>query len=247
MSYIPVSGRPIRLQKYLAESGVASRRASEKFILAGRVSVNGSLTFQLGTKVHPDRDLVSVDGEIVSPRRKLYVALHKPPGVHCTRKEPARPARKRVGEFLPKEWQHLFSVGRLDAESEGLILLTNDGEFSNRILHPRYGARKVYLVTVEGRVPAALIPRLREGVVAQGEHLKAEKARLLSANKTHSFLELTLAEGKNREIRRLLAGFGFKVVRLKRTQIGPVKLGQLPSGKWRTLTESEIKSLLAVL
>ena len=232
----------LRVQKFLADSGIASRRASEQIILAGRVRVNGQVVQELGTKIDPAKDRVTVDGRPAQPRRRLYIALHKPPGYLCTRGDPLR--RRSIGDLLPAEWQHLHSVGRLDNASEGLIFLTNDGQFSLRLTHPRYGARKTYRVTVEGRVEKPMLGRLVRGVVELGERLKAEKARLLSANNTRSLIELEMAEGKNREIRRLLEALGLSVTRLQRIQIGRIKLGELPPGKWRTLTQPEIKSLL---
>jgi 23S rRNA pseudouridine2605 synthase len=232
----------VRLQKFLADAGVASRRAGEQIILAGRVMVNGKIVRELGTKVHPARDRVTVDGQPVRPRRRLYVALHKPPGYICSRRDPER--RRTIGELLPKEWEHLSSVGRLDNDSEGLIFLTNDGQFSLRLTHPRYGARKTYQVTVEGRIPKAALDQITQGVTDKGETVKADKARLISASNTRSVVELELTEGKNREIRRLLTALGLVILRLQRIRIGPIKLGELPPGKWRILTEPEIKSLL---
>ena len=233
----------VRLQKFLAEAGVASRRASEKIILEGRVSVNGHAVTELGSKVDPLHDHVFVDGRAVRARRKLYVALHKPPGYICSRHDDLH--RRTIGSLLPKEWDNLYSVGRLDAESEGLIFLTNDGEFSLRLTHPRYGVRKKYVATVTGRVQPEVLQRFTRGVSHEGEMLKAEKARLISANNSNSVVELELAEGKNREVRRLFESQGLEVNRLVRTQIGKIKLGELPGGKWRALTETEIKSLLS--
>lgn len=235
--------RMVRLQKFLADAGVASRRASEQIIVAGRVSINGQPARELGTKVDPAHDRVSVDGAPIKPKRKLYVAVNKPPGFLCSRGDSLK--RRTVGDLLPKEWTNLYSVGRLDYESEGLIFLTNDGEFTLHLTHPRYGVRKKYLATVAGRVDSDMLKRLIGGVEYEGEKLKAEKARLLDANNSHSLVELILAEGKNREVRRLFESQGLSVHRLQRIQIGPIKLGDLPVGKWRTLTESEIKSLLA--
>jgi 23S rRNA pseudouridine2605 synthase len=235
----------VRLQKLLAEAGVASRRASEQLILDGRVSINGQVARQLGTKVDPARDRVLVDNVPVKTRRKLYVALHKPRGYLCSRSDPAR--RRTIGELLPLEWGHLYPVGRLDHDSEGLIFLTNDGTFALRLTHPRYGTRKTYHVTLEGRVEPARVARFLEGVTDAGEHLKATRARLMSANNTQSIVDLELAEGRNQEIRRLCAALGLTVLRLVRTRIGRIPLGELPEGKWRTLTETEIKSLLPPL
>jgi 23S rRNA pseudouridine2605 synthase len=232
----------VRLQKYLADAGVASRRASERLILEGRVRVNGDVITQLGTRVQPIHDRVEVDDSAVRTRRKIYVALHKPRGYLCTRRDPEQ--RRTLEELLPQEWAHLYSVGRLDRDSEGLIFLTNDGEFSLRLTHPRYGVRKIYRATAEGRVEPRLLERFLAGVKHDGEVLRADKVRLISANNSHSVIELELTEGRNREVRRLFESQGITVARLQRIQIGRIKLGELPPGKWRALTEPEIKSLL---
>ncbi len=233
----------VRLQRFLAEAGVASRRASEPLILEGRVAVNGQLVRQLGVRVDPERDSVTLDSKRLQPRRKIYVAVNKPPGVVCSRKDEF--GRPLIYEFLPKEWGHLHSVGRLDYASEGLIFLTNDGQLSFHLTHPRYGVRKKYLATVEGRVDGAVLERFTQGLWHQGDRLKAEKARLVSASRSRSVVELELVEGKNREVRRLFESQGITVRRLLRTQIGKIKLGELPPGKWRALTPAEIKSLLS--
>jgi 23S rRNA pseudouridine2605 synthase len=233
----------VRLQKFLADAGIASRRAGEKLILEGSVTVNGKTVTQLGTKVDPQHDRVLVDGRPIKAKRKLYVAVNKPPGYICSRSDPAQ--RKAVHDLLPREWATvLHSVGRLDFKSEGLIFYTNDGEFSLRLTHPRYGVRKKYMVTVKGEVTPEHIQTLQKGVYEADEVLRAERGRILKSNKSHSLVELTLAEGKNREVRRMFEVLGFEVERLQRVQIGSIKLGQLPRGKWRTLTEPEIKSLM---
>lgn len=233
----------MRLQKFLAESGVASRRASESIILEGRVSVNGQIVRKLGTTIEPARDQVELDGRPLKVRRKIYIALNKPPGFLCTRKDDL--GRTTILELLPREWDHLVSVGRLDRESEGLLFLTNDGDFALRLTHPRYGVRKIYRAAVEGKVEPQMLKRFIQGIEDAGETLKAEKARIITANNSHSVVELELAEGRNREVRRLFASQEMEVTRLQRIQIGRIKLGELPIGKWRTLTETEIKSLLA--
>jgi pseudouridine synthase len=232
----------VRLQKFLADAGVASRRAGEQMMLAGRVAVNGEPAQELGAKVDPAHDRVTVDGKPVRAKRKLYLALNKPRGRVCSRSDEFD--RPTIYDLLPKEWGHLHSVGRLDYNSEGLLFLTNDGEFSLRLTHPRYGVRKKYVATVEGRAEGEMLGRFTRGVYHQGEQLKAEKARLVSAGKAQSVVELELAEGKYREVRRLFESEGMSVKRLQRIQIGKIKLGELKPGKWRTLTEPEIKSLL---
>jgi 23S rRNA pseudouridine2605 synthase len=235
----------VRLQKFLAEAGVASRRASEAFIVEGRVTVNGDIVRELGTKIDPARDKVAVDGKPLKPKRKLYVALNKPPGYICSKRDPE--SRDIVTDLLPKEWSNLVPVGRLDFASEGLLFLTNDGDFCLKLTHPRYGVRKKYRVTIEGRVDAEMADRLVKGVVHEGERLKAERVRVLATNNSASLLEIELAEGKNRELRRMFEVLGREVTKLQRVQIGPIKLGELRVGRWRTLTDTEIKSLLADL
>lgn len=232
----------VRLQKFLAEAGVASRRASEEIITAGRVTLNGKVVQELGTKVDPDHDRVQVDGRPIRVKRKVYLALNKPRGLVCSRND--EQGRPTIFDLLPKEWRHLHSVGRLDFNSEGLIFLTNDGDFSLHLTHPRYGVRKRYVAMVDGSVDAEMLRLFMRGVVYEGEKFKAEKARLLTGGQSKSVVELELAEGKYREVRRLFESQGRTVKKLQRIQIGKIKLGELPPGKWRTLTEGEIKSLL---
>lgn len=232
----------VRLQKFLAEAGVASRRAGERIILEGRIAVNGQPVRLLGTKVDPLHDRVTVDGKAIRAKRKIYLALHKPRGCVCSRNDEHQ--RPTIYELLPKEWSEVYSVGRLDYDTEGLIFLTNDGEFALRLTHPRYGVRKKYLATVEGKVEPEMTALLTRGVFHDGEKLRAERAHVLAATRARSVVELELTEGKNREVRRLFESQGRSVKRLQRTQIGKIKLGELRPGKWRTLTEPEIKSLL---
>ena len=222
---------------------MASRRAAEQIILAGRVQVNGQPVRVLGAKVEPGRDAVTVDGKPIRARRKLYIALHKPVGCICTRRD--EQGRPTVYDFLPKEWQNLHSVGRLDFNTEGLLFLTNDGQFALRLTHPRYGVGKKYVAMVAGCVEQAILERFLRGVWHAGEKLRAQAARLISAGRTRSVVELELAEGKNREVRRLFESQGLAVQRLQRIQIGRIKLGELKPGRWRALTETEIKTLLA--
>jgi 23S rRNA pseudouridine2605 synthase len=232
----------VRLQKLLAEAGVASRRKSEEFIQAGRVAINGEVVRELGTKVDPAHDRVTVDGAPIKAKRKLYIALHKPAGYVSTRSDPH--GRRTVGELLPKEWDNLYPVGRLDYQTEGLIFLTNDGDFSLRITHPRYGVRKKYHAVVEGKLEREVIQNLTKGLFHEGERLRAQSARVLRSSRSQTIVELELAEGKNREARRLFEAQGLTVAGLRRVQIGRIKLGELRSGHWRALTGAEIKSLL---
>ena len=233
----------VRLQKYLAEAGVASRRASEMLITEGRVTVNGKMVRELGSKVDPSQDAVAVDGRMVRVLRKQYLALHKPTGCVCSRKDER--GRPTIYELLPPEWSNVQSVGRLDYDTEGLLLLTNDGELALCLTHPRYGVVKLYEVTVEGNVvPEQLAPLVR-GVIDEGERLRAKRARLLSATKSRSIIEVEMTEGKNREVRRMCAAIGLTVERLLRTRVGKIDLGNLRPGRWRALTDAEIKTLLS--
>ncbi len=230
----------VRLQKFLAQAGIASRRASEAVIREGRVEVNGQTVTRQGIQIDPVADVVSVDGQMIQPLRHRYVAVHKPRGVLCTRKDEKQ--RTILGDLLPSDWD-LKPVGRLDRDSEGLIFATNDGDFALRITHPRYEVTKVYQVEAEGRVPHRTLRLLTQGVKHGGQMLRALKATLLDANRSRSVVELELTEGKNREIRRMFATQEIKIIRLIRMQIGSVKLGELPTGKWRTLTKTEIETL----
>jgi len=232
----------VRLQKFLAEAGIASRRASERIIIEGRVTVNGKTAKELGTKIDPLHDRVAVDGKVIRAKKKLYIALNKPRGFICTKA--ADDDRPKVGELLPREWADLVTVGRLDFDSEGLIFLTNDGDFCLKLTHPRYGVRKIYIIKVEGRVTPEILKKFTEGIEHEGEKLRAERANIIRASNSSSIVEMTLGEGRNREVRRLFESQNYRVLRLQRTQIGRIKLGELPEGKWRALTEPEIKSLL---
>ena len=211
--------------------------------MEGRVRVNGKFVRLLGTKIDPERDEVILEGKIIRARKKLYVALNKPPGCVCSHNDEL--GRPTIYDLLPKEWQIVNSVGRLDFNSEGLIFLTNDGQFSLRLTHPRYGVRKKYLATVEGEVNRAMLAQFVSGIWHAGEKLKAEKAVLVSGGRSRSVVELELSEGKNREVRRLFESQAVTVKRLQRIQIGRIKLGELKLGKWRTLTAAEIKTLLS--
>ena len=235
----------LRLQKFLADAGVASRRAGEQFILEGRVTVNGAVVRLLGSKIDPARDKVAVDGKFVSARKKIYLALHKPVGCVCSHKD--EHDRPTIYQLLPAEWGVASSVGRLDYNSEGLIFLTNDGQFALRLTHPRYGIRKKYLVTVGGEVTFAMLELFKRGVVHEGERLKALAGHILSASKKQSLVEMELGEGKNREVRRMFETQSLTVKKLVRTQIGKIKLGELRPGKWRMLTPAEIKTLTSDL
>ena len=232
----------VRLQKFLSEAGVASRREGEKLILAGRISVDGQVVRLLGTKIDPAKNEMALDGRPLKPLAKRFVALHKPPKFLCTRRDTHD--RRTVFDLLPADWGHLFTIGRLDADSEGLILLTNDGEVCQKVAHPSHGLLKTYRVTLARRLDPEALKQLTSGLRDKGDFLKAKRARLLSANNTRSEAELVLAEGKNREVRRMFKALDLRVLRLQRVAVGPVKLGELPLGKWRLLNRAEVASCL---
>ena len=224
---------------------MASRRAGEQFILEGRVSVNGQAVRLLGSKIDPDHDKVAVDGKLVRAKKLVYVALNKPPGCVCSRKD--EHDRPTIYELIPREWDTVQTVGRLDYNSEGLIFLTNDGQFALRLTHPRYGIRKKYLATVEGEVKPQMLELFKRGVYHEGERLQALSAKVISGTRDKSVVELELGEGKNREVRRLFESQSLTVKKLQRTQIGRIRLGELKPGKWRTLNAVEIKTLISDL
>jgi 23S rRNA pseudouridine2605 synthase len=230
-----------RLQKVLASAGIASRRECEQLILEGRVEVDRQVVTELGTRVEPQRQEIRVDGESLPQPKLVYFAVNKPEGVVSTSRDPA--GRPRVTDLLPPNTPRVFCVGRLDITSEGLILVTNDGELANGLTHPRHGVEKIYQVQVAGQVEREVLGQLHRGMhLAEGfAHVK--HVRIKTRRKKSTILEMVLDEGRNREVRRLLARVGHKVQRLKRVAVGPVRLGELPTGAVRPLTSKEIQSL----
>jgi len=229
-----------RLQKVLAAAGLGSRRACEELITTGRVEVDRQVITQLGTRVDPHAQEIRVDGERLPHPKRVVFMLNKPVGVVTTNYDPS--GRPRVVDLVPGD-QRLFAIGRLDRMSEGLILLTNDGGLANLLAHPRYGVEKKYLVQVAGVPPEELLDRLRRGIrLAEGE-VHAKRVSIRSQHKQSAVLEMILDEGKNREIRRMLARLGHKVHQLKRVAVGGLSLGNLLPGQWRQLAWSEIEEL----
>jgi 23S rRNA pseudouridine2605 synthase len=240
-------GRPakaseeLRLQAYLARAGIASRRASEDLIRDGRVYVNGKRA-ELGSKVTVDRDKVTVDGKLLTLQPFQWVVLHKPRGYVTTRDDPE--GRRTIYDLLPPELHHLFHVGRLDRDSTGIILLTNEGEAANRLLHPRYGTTKEYVADVEGKIREADLARLVEGVQLEDGLAQAlEVESMGEAESGGSSVRIVLEEGRNREVRRMLEAIGFPVRSLYRRRFGPITVGRLRRGEWRRLTPKEIQGL----
>lgn len=237
----PIAPSQERLHKFLAHAGLGSRRACEELILQGRVTVDGTVIRQLGTKIDPSSSRIEVDGEPVAAERLVYYAVHKPKGVVSTNSDPA--GRTRVIDLIPDRPQRIYAVGRLDEASTGLILLTNDGELAQRLTHPRYRVPKTYKVLVAGRPEPEQLRQLTEGVWLSEGKAKAESVRIIGQQGQATWVELVLAEGMNREVRRMFAKLDHKVMRLVRIAVGPITLRGLSQGDWRKLTPREVNLL----
>ncbi len=230
-----------RLQKVLASAGLASRRECELLITEGRVEVDGKTVTELGARVDRNRQEIRVDGEPLPRPKHVYYAVHKPTGVVTTARDPA--GRPRVIDLLPPSVGRVFTVGRLDLASEGLILLTNDGELANQLTHPKHGVEKTYEVQVAGQMEPDVLAQLKRGVHLSEGFAHAVHARIKTRLKRSTLLEMVLDEGRNREVRRLLARVGHKVQRLVRIAVGPIRLGDMPRGAHRRLTQEEVSKL----
>jgi 23S rRNA pseudouridine2605 synthase len=232
----------MRLQKFLSRAGVASRRASERLIEAGRVTVDGTVVTALGTKVDPAVNRVAVDGEAVEIAKPEWVLLHKPPLVVSTRSDPG--GRRTVYDLLGPEHQGLFHVGRLDTMSEGLLLFTNQGDVARDLLHPGRAVARRYEVLVDPPLPKNLRAALEAGIELEDGPARAEQVRVRKTKDGKRLvLELTLREGRNREIRRMMKALDVRIRRLRRVSFGPIELGRLPAGSWRRLNADEIAAL----
>jgi 23S rRNA pseudouridine2605 synthase len=233
----------IRLQKLLAQSGVASRRRCEELMLAGVVTVDGEVVTRLGTKVDPRTAVIRVEGKRLPPvSPHVYLALNKPRGVVSTMSDPE--GRRTLTDVVSDRPERLFHVGRLDTDTAGLIILTNDGDFAQRLAHPSYEVDKTYVAEVTGEVTKATLRTLTEGVTLDDGPVTVSRARIVQHGTGKTIVELVIHEGRNRIVRRLLEHVGHPVTRLTRTRIGPVKLGQLKSGELRDLTTDELGALL---
>lgn len=229
-----------RLNKYLAHAGVGSRRHCETLIVAGRISIDGATVKDLATRVAPGQK-VCVDGEPIREEKNVYWLVYKPRGYLCTNHDPA--GRPRALDLVPQITERVYTVGRLDEDSEGLLLLTNDGDLAHKLMHPRFGIEKSYIVQVAGNPTREDLQKLQEGIWLSEGHVKARGVQRLKRQGESTWLRIVLAEGKNREIRRMLAKLDHKVMRLRRTAIGPIDLGKLKPGKSRPLTAIELKIL----
>ncbi len=235
----------VRLQKLLAQSGVASRRKCEELMLEGHVEVDGEIVTRLGTKVDPRAAVVRVDGRRLPPiSEHVYLVLNKPRGVVSTMSDPE--GRPTLTDYVGDRPERLFHVGRLDTDTDGLILLTNDGDFAHRMAHPSYEVDKTYVAEVDGVVSRATLKRLREGVTLEDGPVAVSDAKVRSSHEQRSIVELVIHEGRNRIVRRLLDHVGHPVRRLSRTRIGPVGLNDLKVGTLRELDDREVGTLLDV-
>lgn len=234
----------IRLQKHLSQSGIASRRKAEELIMDGKVRVNGRIA-TIGTKVDPKRDKVTVSGKnVIAQTQKVYIMLHKPRGFVTTMKDELD--RKCVNDLVKDVGVKLFPVGRLDKDSEGLLIMTNDGEFANNLTHPSAHVNKTYRVTVKGEVSDEKLIKLQDGILLDGRKTLPCEVFVAERKPDRTVLIFIIQEGRNRQIRRMCDEVGLQVIRLKRTEIAGVKLGMLPQGSWRNLNEKEMRHLTNV-
>ncbi|QFU91432.1 pseudouridine synthase [Amycolatopsis sp. YIM 10] len=232
----------VRLQKVLAKAGVASRRAAEDLIAQGRVSVDGEIVREFGRRVDPDSVVIRVDGtRVVLDETLVYLALNKPRGMHTTMTDDQ--GRPCVGDLVRDRAERLFHVGRLDADTEGLLLLTNDGDLAHRLMHPSFEVLKTYLAEVEGTVPRGLGKRLRAGIELEDGPARADEFRVKDMQAGRTLVEIVLHEGRKHIVRRMLAEVGHPVRKLVRTSVGEIHLGNLRSGHLRALTRKEVGSL----
>ena len=232
----------MRLNKFLASAGIASRRKCDQLIQEGLVSVNGKVVSELGTVINEKKDKVVYEGRQISlPSSFVYIKLNKPKGYACTAKD--EKGRKTIYDLLP-QGERLFSIGRLDYDTEGLIILTNDGDFANKVAHPRYSVDKEYHVTIEGQIKESELAVLRKGVVIDGERMPSAKVEFLSSNGKTTKLSVVIDEGMNRQVRRMFEAIGKTIKLLKRVRIGNVKLGGVKRGDFRDLTTQELDNLV---
>ncbi|OXM88106.1 pseudouridine synthase [Paenibacillus rigui] len=232
-----------RLQKVLAEAGVASRRKCEELITAGRVKVNDEIITTLGVKVDASKDIIQVDGRTIKQEQKVYVLFNKPKGVITSASDPG--GRKIVTDFLKPVKERIYPIGRLDYDTEGLLLLTNDGEFANLLTHPKHHVPRTYHATVKGVPHGTLLDKLRDGVqLEDGMTAPAEvDYHDISEDKNETIVSITIYEGRNRQVRRMFDAIQFPVIKLKRVKFGPIFLTGVPRGKFRHLSPKEVKEL----
>ncbi|WP_457601380.1 pseudouridine synthase, partial [Hydrogenivirga sp.] len=236
----------IRLNRYLSMCGVTSRRKADQLIKEGRVKVNGEVVREVGVKIDPEVDRVEVDGREVKPPKKRYILLNKP-CCYLTQLGKSQSGKKTIEELIKDVSERVFPVGRLDYNTEGLLLLTNDGELANRVLHPKYKLPKVYLALVKGRVSKNALRKMKQGAELEDGFARPDEVRIVRYEGENTLLELVFHEGRKHIVKRFLASFGHPVIRLKRVAIGPITLGKLPPGKWRELSPREVRQLFSAV
>jgi 23S rRNA pseudouridine2605 synthase len=235
----------IRLHVYMARAGVAARRKCEQLMTEGRVAVNGHTVRDLGTTIDPEHDKVTLDGRRVAPETQIYLLLHKPRGYVTTVHDPQ--GRPTVMSLLGEDHPRLFPVGRLDFNTDGVLLLTNDGDLANRLMHPRYGVAKTYHAKLQGELSPAALAQLAEGVrLEDGSKTQPATVRVLESESKHPWIEITIKEGKNRQVHRMAEAVGNSVVKLSRVRYGPLTVEDLRPGRWRPLTARELGALRAL-
>lgn len=235
----------IRVQKYISQAGLASRRQAEGLMRQGRVSVNGETVNEMGVRVVPGRDVVSLDGRIVRPARRRWIVFHKPPGALCTRTDPH--GGETVYDLLPGWASALRYVGRLDLDTSGLLLMTNDGDLAAALAHPRARVEREYLARVRGPVTARDLRALKQGVELEDGFARPRRVRRADPGGNESGITLVLTEGRKREVRRILKAVGHPVLALERTRFGPFRLGRLQRGAWRPARAAELEEARAVV
>ena len=234
----------IRINKFLAQAGIASRRKCDELIKNGKITINGKVETSLGRVIDEKRDKVTFEGNPVVQKQFVYLKMHKPKGYMCSAKDDR--GRKTVYDLLPPMTERVFTIGRLDYDTEGLLLFTNDGDLAERISHPRYEVEKVYIAKVSGTIKESDLAVLRKGVVVEGEVLPESKVEFVSSEKGSTKIQITIDEGKNHQIKKMIAAIGKELLLLKRVQIGRITLGGLSRGETKKLTFEETQDLLTM-
>jgi 23S rRNA pseudouridine2605 synthase len=232
-----------RLQKIIAQAGICSRRKAETYIADGRVAIGGKTVTRPGVKVDASKTTITVDGKPITRQHNIYILLHKPVGYVTTMRDPQ--GRPVVTDLLPEVDKRVFPVGRLDLNSEGALLLTNDGALANKILHPRFEVNKTYEATVKGHPKTSGLQKLEQGIILDGHKTWPAALRIVRKNKASTIIEVIIHEGKKRQVRKMFQAIGHPVLRLKRTAYGKLELGGLPPGKYRFLTKIDLKQLFS--
>lgn len=229
-----------RLNRYLSMCGIASRRKADQIVSEGRVRVNGLVVKELGYRVDTEKDTIEVGGEVIRPERKRYVVLNKPPLYLTTLKQEGK---KTIQELIKGIPERVYPVGRLDYDTEGLLILTNDGELANSIIHPRYKLPKVYVALVKGKIERKTLEKMIRGTRLEDGFARPDRVKIIKYEAQNTLVEITFHEGRNRLVKRFLLKFEHPVLRLKRIAVGPVRLGALPRGRWRDMTDEELRAL----